>query len=196
MKKIFLAPVMAMFLLVFSCDDDSSAEPIIATENKVLLLKVDMQTNTFEGGKELIFDEYDSFTIDVDYNSPGDFGDITLKYQEANANIFAGTIVWAGSGEMTYPQALNAPASLTTLTTEVDMPNIDDIELVPYGTSALSHYPDLINYDAIWNAIDDLQLVNQYRAANPNAKVNLFLYTPSVGAGIPAEWDWYVILKN
>ena len=192
MKNLIL--LLGLSLSFIACSDDSDNNLQNQTENKVLLLKVDLETNVFEGGKELIFSASDNFTITTDYNSPGDFGDITLMYEEANANIFAGTIVWAGSGAMTYPEMLNATASFATVAQPVAMPATEDFKLVEYDE--FNYYPEEIDYNAIWDAIDNLQVVKEYRLANPDAKVNLFLYTPSVGVGNPAEWDWYVILKN
>lgn len=193
MKKLILLFGLSLFMGACSSDDDSNSRTN-QPENNVLLLKVDMQTNAFEGGKELTFDDYDNFTITTSYIEPGDFGDVALKYEEANAPIFEGTIIWAGLGEMTYPEALNATNTFATVTTPTPMPVVTDIELVQY--SDFNYYPEVINYTAIWDAVANLQLVQEYRTANPTAKVNLFLYTPSVGAGNPAEWDWYIILKN
>ena len=48
----------------------------------------------------------------------------------------------------------------------------------------------------IWNSINNLEVVSDYLDSNPNGKINLFLYTPGVGIGDPAYWDWYVFLKN
>ena len=59
-----------------------------------------------------------------------------------------------------------------------------------------AYYPDTIDYSSIWNSISNLEIVNNYLNTNPNGKINLFLYTPSVGIGNPADWDWYIILKN
>jgi hypothetical protein len=52
------------------------------------------------------------------------------------------------------------------------------------------------NYPEIFNAIRYLEIVNQYRASNPNATVKLFLYTPGVGIGDPSQWKWIFIIKN
>ena len=52
------------------------------------------------------------------------------------------------------------------------------------------------NYNSIWASVQSLVKVRQYLISNPNATVKIFLYTPSVGIGNPAEWDWIVILKN
>ena len=209
MKKIILLSFLA--LCAISCSEDSVTSPVAPEnpsaqnppqeenpeaniENKVLLLKVDYETNAFEGGVELVFPEADTFTISADYNAPGDFGDITLNYEEVGQPLFMGSIIWMGTGFMVYPCAMNMPDEFVSLVSPVPMPAIDQFEKVMYDEFA--YYPDPINYAAVWDAIDNLVQVQAYRQSNPNAKVNLFLYTPSVGVGNPAEWDWYVILKN
>ena len=88
MKKIIF---ILFALFVFSCDDDS--EPIIQNKaNKVILLKVDFLTNQFEGGKEFEFSTSESFTISSTYNTPVDFGDIQLYYNELNEKILTGQL--------------------------------------------------------------------------------------------------------
>ena len=52
------------------------------------------------------------------------------------------------------------------------------------------------NYNEIWTSVQSLVKVRQYLNSNPNATVKLFLYTPSVGIGNPAEWDWIIVMKN
>jgi hypothetical protein len=178
---------------LFSCSDDN--EPIIQDEaNKVALLKVDFQTNQFEGGKELEFATSENFTISSTYTSPGDFGDVQLYYNELNEKIFDGTIIWMGTGEMSYPAEINLPASFVIMNENLEMPAINMFEPVMYTQSA--YYPENINYAGIWNSIRNLEVVKTYRSTNPQGKINLFLYTPSVGIGNPADWDWYIFIKN
>ncbi len=208
MKKITLFAVLAVFAL--SCSEDSVTEPAPSNpvaanppvdenpeaviENKVLMLKVDFESNVFEGGTELIFPEADTFTITSVYNSPGDFGDITLNYEETGQPLFMGSIHWAGTGHMVYPCAMAQPDEFTLTQDAVPMPELSRFEKVMYDEFAI--YPDVINYHEIWASIDNLVQVKAFRQSNPQAKVYLFLYTPSVGIGNPAEWDWFVILKN
>jgi len=189
MKNILLLTIL---ILLSGCSSEEQNTKVI--QNKVMLLKVDFTSNTFEGGKELIFDESTSFTISSIYQSPGDHGNITLKYQELDEKIFDGAIIWMGTGERSYPENINSPASFNISSTALEIPNLDLFETVDY--SEFTHYPETINYAGIWNAIDNLEVVAQYRNSNPNSQINLFLYTPSVGGGNPEEWDWYVILKN
>jgi len=188
---------MGACLLLMACSDDSTESAAIAKDNKVLLLKVDAVTSAFEGGKELTFDEASSFTIEHEYNAPGDFGDIKLKYKELAAPLFEGTIHWMGLGAMNYP-AIDPVDTFTTVSNNVALPAEALREVVQYLPSAmpLNEWPYAPDFEALWGAVDNLKLVSDYRRENPNAKVSFFLYTPSVGSGDPAQWDWFIILKN
>ncbi|MFL9838281.1 hypothetical protein ABS768_12270 [Flavobacterium sp. ST-75] len=197
MKKSLL---LLCFLAFFTaCSDDSETQSVgddnqLPVGNKVVLLKVDLLTNTFEGGKELAFPENDAFTLIYDYNPPGDFGDITLIYEEVSEPIFAGGIVWAGMGEMTYPESIDAPETFSTINGTVTQPAESQFE--SYFNEEFNFYYDNIDYNGIWSSVSNLAVVKEYRESNPDSKVNLYLYTPSVGVGDPADWDWFVILKN
>jgi hypothetical protein len=194
-KTIILAGLCALFA---SCADDDANPGTLppVSGNKVLALKVDLLTNAFEGGKELEFNEAGDFSVAIDYNAPGDFGDITLFYEEVQQPIFVGTIHWMGLGEITYPQ-FNTPDSFEVLGSAAAQPAEDDFYHIPYPTAASQpYYPYPPDLNAIWDAVDNLELVQAYRQANPSAKVKIFLYTPSVGDGNPEEWDWIIFIKN
>ncbi|MFP9115773.1 hypothetical protein ACLI1A_17665 [Flavobacterium sp. RHBU_3] len=193
MKKLITLMAAIAFA---SCASDNTqpVENSASNGNKLLLLKVDLLTNAFEGGKELEFSEAETFTIGTEYHPAGDFGSIKLSYQETGQPIFAGDIIWMGLGEISYPQQFDAPSSFTTIANEVAQPDASGFETVQYDE--FSYYPETIDYAGIWNAIDNLQAVKNYRLANPDTKVYLYLYTPSVGFGNPEEWDWFVMIKN
>lgn len=200
-KSILLFGLCAA--LFASCSEDDST-PLnnppdeIASENKVLLLKVDLLTGTFEGGKELVFPEADGFTITSEYVSPGDFGSLKLMYEEVDQPIFDGTITWMGLGERSYPETLAAAETFTEIEEAVEMPSLSQFEYVDYVQEGEGDImdPEWANLQSVWDAIDNLQQVKAYRESNPNAKINLFVYTPSVGIGDPADWDWYIMIKN
>jgi hypothetical protein len=191
--------LMGLCLSVMACSDDNS-DPVDENPqsgNKVVLLKVDATNFAFEGGKELSFEEASSFTISHEYNLPGDFGSIKLKYEELDAPIFDGDIHWMGLGGMNYPEAIDPVSSFASIATAVPMPDESSRELVLYDEFVpVDEWPYAANYEQLWDAVDNLQIVKEYREANPGAKVHFFLYTPSVGVGDPAEWDWFIILKN
>ncbi|MCO6147184.1 hypothetical protein [Flavobacterium sp. NRK1] len=196
MKNKFL--LFGLCLSLMACSEESSA-PVdnSPTENKVLMLKVDLLTSEFEGGKELTFDDASTFTIAAEYDAPGDFGGIKLKYEELNAPLFEGTVHWMGLGEISYPE-INPAQSFNTIENAVSLPNeslLKIVEYLPFATP-LDEWPYAPDYATLWHAVDNLEIVKEYRENNPNAKVNFFLYTPSVGVGNPAGWDWFIILKN
>lgn len=185
MKRLIL--LIFVLGLLISCNTN------VDENNKVVLLKVDYLTNVFEGGKELNFSNSPTFTISSTYQAPGDFGSVQLYYSELDALLFNGTIIWMGTGQIRYPIFKNSSLFETT-ENHIQMPDTSLFENVMYDEFA--YYPNTIPYSNIWNSIDNLVIVEEYRELNPDGKVYLFLYTPSVGAGNPADWDWFVILKN
>jgi hypothetical protein len=191
---------MGLCLCVMACSDENT-DPVNEENpqsgNKVVLLKVDMMTSAFEGGKVLSFEDASTFTISHEYNLPGDFGSIKLKYEELNAPIFDGDIHWMGLGGMNYPEAIDPASSFEVIEDAVAIPDELQRELVLYDEfMPVEDWPYSADYEALWGAVDNLQIVKDYREANPNAKVHFFLYTPSIGVGNPEEWDWFIILKN
>ncbi len=171
-------------------DCDPTPTPPTAA-NQVLLLQVDYQTNTFEGGTELAFPTATpTFTVAPDYDPPGDFGNLRLTYQELNQPLFDGSIIWMGCGQMRFPQALTPAAQFT----HTPLLNIAQ----PGGGFENVFNPDSITYDyaPVWNSVQGLTKVRAYLTANPTAAVKLFRYTPSVGVGDPADWNWILLLKK
>jgi hypothetical protein len=185
MKKL----IVILFLLVGVMGCDHSTEAIIG--NKVLLLKVDLKTNVFEGGKELTFaKETQTFTITSLYVPPGDLGSLKLFYSELDEPLFFGTILWMGKGEMTYPENLLAADQFEKVKTK-------DYITPKAGFENVFNPDDrTYDYDKVWSSVQGLVKVRQYMRSNPNATVKLFLYKPSVGMGDPADWYWIIFLKS
>jgi hypothetical protein len=183
----------AAFVLTFISCSKNNAETNTPTTNtnNVLVLKVDYTTNQFEGGTELTFTDTSSdMTITNQYVPPADFGSIKLTYQELNETLFDGSMVWAGLGQVNYPQnLLDSNQFERTMTADYVTPAAGFENVFnPDNTS--------YNYNAIWTSVQSIIKVRQYLYANPNATVKIFLYTPSVGVGNPAEWDWFIFMKN
>lgn len=189
MKPLLTIFGITLLFSVTSCSKKLDT-PANTSSNNVLLLKVDYLTNAFKGGKELTFtNQASTFTVTNQYASPGDFGGIKLTYQELNETLFNGTIIWMGLGQILFPQNL-LPANqfdkvaTTDFVTPAGFQNVFNPQNQPY------------DYTPIWMAVQNIVKVRQYLLSNPTATVKLFLYTPSVGFGNPADWDWILILKN
>lgn len=166
-----------------------------SNQTSIVMLKVDFTTHSFEGGTELVFPFSPTFNIATTYQSPGDFGSVQLYYAEHDQRIFDGSIIWMGKGEMTYPDSLASASNFQTDTCNtVALPDSSAFSKVMYSDHA--YYPDTIQYDSIWSAVSNLRVVsNLFKSPTPPI-VHLFLYTPSVGAGDPRDWDWYILLKD
>lgn len=189
--KLLNILLLSLCLLCFSCKDttDDTYNPNLS--NKVLILKVDYTTNSFEGGIEFLFSQTSNeMTIGNEYVAPGDFGSIRLKYLEIDETVFEGTIIWAGKGQMTFPTTLlPSTAFISVLTNDFISPKAG-------FQNVFNPSNQTYNYMPIWSSVQHLAKVRQYLSSNPNATVKIFLYTPSVGIGNPDDWDWYLFLKN
>lgn len=194
MKKII--SLLSLFILLTSCSTDllnQANGTDLANQsgnNKVLLLKVDYTTNTFEGGKELTFDSNTTtFSTNYQYVTPADFGSIKIFYTELNTQLFYGDIIWMGTGEIHFPTDFQPASSFEFVNTfaAIDLPSVENI---------FNPNNEIFDYTNPLNQVIYLSKVIEYRASNPNASAKIFLYQPSVGIGDPATWKWIIIFKN
>lgn len=184
--------ILAIIILIsiFSCKKEV-IKKAISTTNNVLILKVDYLTNTFEGGKELTFNQSaQSFSIINQYKVPADFGNIKLIYQELNETLFDGTIIWLGTGQINFPHNIEPSNQFSIVNTT------DTIYPINGFQNVFNLDNKVYDYSKVWLSIQNKIKVREYLKSNPNATVKLFLYTPSVGIGNPADWDWIIFLKN
>ena len=180
-----------LFLFLMGILLGCTSENIVTdAPTQVLMLKVDYTTNTFEGGTILGFSrQTENFTITNKYVSPGDFGSVKLIYKELNQTLFEGSIHWMGLGKMTFPEKLEPASSFEHVITE-------DIRY-PSGFEDVFN-PDNreLDYEMPWYSVQGLVKVREFLADNPDQKVKMFLYTPSVGEGDPKDWYWVIYLKR
>lgn len=189
MNKFILPIIFLLGSLLMSCQKKEEGTPAINSE--VLLLKVDFATHKFEGGTKLTFPKEVTSNILVDYKEPGDFGGVKLYFNQKDQKIFDGTIIWSGKGERMFPTKLD-PAN--NFKTRVDPVSQEGLEFKFLDTDNNPIRP--IVDEAVWTAVNKLEVVAEYRENNPEGKVHFMLYTPSVGVGDPVDWDWYVILAK
>jgi len=189
--------LVGLILISISCQKERADEPIqdifITDNNKLLMLKVDYETLEFEGGIELNFNSLvisDSIPMEITINEPGDFGDISIVHQPTQEPIFFGTVVWSGLGERSFPEELLPPTEFLPTDLSINLPTIDQIKFISSSGIESGFIPS--DYNNTWNSIAGLSAVEEYMVNG--AKVALLLYTPSVGLGNPADWDWYYML--
>lgn len=172
-------------IIILGCSKDKVAG------SHIELLFVDYQTNQFEGGAGFNFNiplgSSDSIDLIKEYKEPGDFGSITFYYNNSSNVIFKGDIIWMGKGELHTPSSISPVNSYATTNVAIPTPNSSDFQV-------LHPYYDSIPFTSIWNAIDELEIVNQ--SLSSGKKIGIFLYQPSVGVGDPADWDWVIIMNK
>ncbi|MDR2691429.1 MAG: hypothetical protein LBB73_03915 [Dysgonamonadaceae bacterium] len=160
----------------------------------LLLLQVDYTSNRLEAVKDLFFPgQSDEFSVTDDYKSPGDFGYQKLFYKEFEQLFFYGTIVWMGCGEILYPKNWNIPQEYP-LTAQLDI-------VVPkngfeWAGVKEGWQPPSEDMKSAWLSVMPSVLAREFIAANPEEKVKVYFYRPSVGVGDPGDWKWIFILRN
>jgi len=194
MKPLLLFAIGA--LLLGSCKKNTdSGVPSSPYGAKMILLKVDYQTGKFEGGKIFTYPKgsyvADSIPVKEIAKPAGDFGNITLKYVPTSDTVFFGTVIWMGKGQMMPPKTLDDPNTFVLVQTSVLTPDTNKVKY--YGAARQLPYSPGQSFVSIWNAVAGLQVTAEAIGVN-HAKVGLFLYTPSVGIGDPADWDYYWLL--
>ncbi|NDV83933.1 hypothetical protein [Bacteroides sp. 51] len=151
----------------------------------VYAFTVDYTTNEFLGGYTVPFPAGSkSLKMAYDYKSPGDFGSVRWYDELSGTDLFAGTIVWMGTGKRTFPENISPASDFAKVDKPAVMPSVYPL----YHGDALAEYKD---YAPIWKAIANLQAVSWVEETTPTYA---YLYAPSVGEGDPKEWYWVFFL--
>jgi hypothetical protein len=157
------------------------------------MLKVDYLSQRFEGGKVFSFPSNNTpnstIPLTITYKPPSDFGNITFQYTPTGDTVFDGGIVWMGRGDLKYP-VFDPASSFSTELTSKPAPTSSEVQsIVPDQFSAPYHDTTIAQ---AWTGIAHLTLTRDMIANG--ASKGLFLYTPSVGSGDPADWDYIWML--
>lgn len=198
MSKVF--SLLICFVLL-TCDNDHTESVIVDKNevqlNKLLLLRVNFMTYRLEGGNEQVMNckiiESDTIPIKVDYQVPGDFGNLALYYEPTNELIFDGSIIWLGTGTIKFPTKFKPAFLFSLLKSPLDKPDNSRFQLIFVGAPD-GRPPFDIDYTLLWNSISKLDKVSEYLKSNK--KIGLFIYTPAVGFGDPYGWDWFIVMNK
>lgn len=185
--------ILSFLLLFISCskeEDIIKQEVKKATqENKVLVLKVNFDTNTLEGGKEFTFDnQNETFTTNVVVQSnEADGGNIKVFYQELNQKLFEGTQSW--TGKIVFPGDFQPANSFVQTITANIFP-------MPIFQNIYNPNNSVYDYNLVWNAIQDRVKVREFLTSNPNQSAKLFLFTEYDSAVVGLRKKWIIFFKN
>lgn len=177
-------------------------EPIVYKNGEVVVLAVDYTTNVFLGGYTVPTGITDAmvngeFALRADYHEPGDFGDVTIYDNASNTKLFAGGIVWMGTGNRTYPKEMYAPEAFNYYAIVC--------EILPAPKPTMFYYDGFdAEYGKPYDLAPVMAAINRVgiawqAIANGNrqgAPVYTMLYRRSVGAGDPTDWYWLVFIRG
>jgi hypothetical protein len=155
------------------------------------VLVLDYQTYAFEQGHFSVHPLCDSCDIDslpfnIQYHSPGDFGDITFFYNHTGDTLFSGTIIWMGGGKINYPDSFISGSVF-----EIDSTP------APSPASLQHYYFDMPVFsqgqaDSVWEQVRYLRILKEF-AVYPY-RAGIYLYPPAVGAFDPSQAKWIVFV--
>ena len=164
-------------------------------QKHILISKVDYLTFRYKGFYALtVTNKLNSGTeipFVSQYQGPGDFGYIKLFYRNTDNLLMDGSIVWAGCGELNFPNNFRAGLPMDN---GLPYPGQSRISFINNG----GHYEtvtDERDLQYIWQSVSR-QKEFQHYYRNSSKKVAVYLYTPSEGIGNPADAYYLVFTEQ
>ena len=164
-------------------------------QKHILISKVDYLTFRYKGFYALNvtnkLNTGNEIPFVADYRSPGDFGYIKLYYRNTNNLLMDGTIIWSGCGELNFPESFRAGQRLSN---GLPYPGQSRIAFI----NEEGHYTtvsDDTELQRIWHTLSRQKEFRHY-FGRTSKKVAVYLYTPSVGVGNPADAYYLVFTEQ
>ena len=172
-------------------------EYVVGKTDDIMVMKVDYLTFANRGYTTINVadktDGGDTIPFHAVYRSPGDFGFIKLYYKQENpANLlFSGSIIWMGCGEMDYPANW-----VTGRANHLHMayPGQEKFSFIDEG-GTYQKVTDETELRKVWESVSITEAF-QWFYSRSGKRAAVYLYTPSVGIGNPADWYYLVFVEN
>lgn len=174
-------------------------------EKDILIAKVDYMTFEYGGFYSMNVtnkqNEGNEIPFLADYMSPCDFGYIKLYYRDQSNLLMDGSIIWAGCGELNFPETFVKGNSSNTYVPEYTMKHGLSFpsDRISYIDADGSYVQDVDESDNdlgyIWQTLSEQEEFMSYYEQT-SKKVAVYLYTPSVGLGDPYEWYYMVFVER
>lgn len=164
-------------------------------QKHILISKVDYLTFRYKGFYALnVTDKLNTgneIPFLAEYQSPGDFGYIKLYYQNINNLLMDGTIVWNGCGALNFPASFRAGLPMSK---DLRYPGQSHISFID-DSGTYVNVTDENELQHIWQSVSR-QKEFQHYYQHSSKKVAVYLYTPSVGVGNPADAYYLVFTEQ
>ena len=127
------------------------------------------------------------------YQAPADFGWFKLFYQTTDNLLAHGSITWMGCGELMFPESFRAGQKLNC---GMPYPGQNKIAYIDdNGHYCTVNSSQEVGLQRIWQTLSKQEEFQHYYN-NSHKKVAVYLYTPSVGIGDPADWYYLVFTEQ
>ena len=164
-------------------------------QKHILISKVDYLTFRYKGFYALNvtnkLNTGNEIPFVADYRSPGDFGYIKLYYRNTNNLLMDGTIIWSGCGELNFPESFRAGQRLSNVLPYPGQSRIAFINEEGHYTTV----SDDTELQRIWHTLSRQKEFRHY-FGRTSKKIAVYLYTPSVGVGNPADAYYLVFTEQ
>ena len=161
----------------------------------ILISKVDYLTFRYKGFYALNVQNPVQTGTEIpflaEYQAPCDFGWIKLYYQNTDNLLMSGDITWMGCGQLEFPTGFRAGRQLNN---RLPYPGQNKISFIN-DAGTYQTVTDDADLQRIWQTVSKQQEFRRYYA-NSHKKVAVYLYTPSVGIGNPADWYYLVFIEQ
>lgn len=150
------------------------------------------QTDTGYGASGSMLNPADPDDLFVFYQAPGDFGGAAVVSARTGLSVFGGSIIWMGTGEISYPTAWRPAESLGSDCPAMTRTLIVDEYDLRSGTPSLPSGDADAAMDVLWQtALPEAMMESGY--VNDAAVI---LYPRTMGGFDPTTAEWIVILNG
>ncbi len=164
-------------------------------QKHILICKVDYLTFRYKGYYALnVTDKLNSgneIPFMAEYGYPMDFGYIKLYYRNINNLLMDGTIVWNGCGALNFPTSFRAGQQLDK---GLKYPGQSHISFID-GSGTYVNVTDDNELQHVWQSVSRQKEFKHFYQ-HSSKKVAVYLYTPSVGIGNPADAYYFVFTEQ
>lgn len=194
-----LAILFAVLLSMTACEEDSVSPPpedkpawwLEPDSMNLGILVLDYVTYEFMGGRVDHFAlcdtcDRDSLPLEVIYNPPVDFGDITFRYTHTGDTVLYATVVWNGWGTIEYPAEFLPPSEFERLPWIFAPPMSFEYY---YNGGRTDPFEAA---DTAWSRVASLDIVGEF--AKSDYRVGVYLHEASAGSPYRDEDHWVVYL--
>ena len=166
-------------------------------QKHILISKVDYLTFQYKGFYALNVTDKLNIGNEIPFvsecQSPSDLGYVKLFYRNTNNLLMYGTIVWSGCGELNFPESFRAGQRLSS---GLPYPGQGHIAFIN-SSGRYTTVTDETDLQRIWQSISCQKEFQHYYYSKPcHKRVAVYLYTPSVGIGDPADAYYLVFTEQ